>query len=57
MRIQSLLVLWAFVSLSSPQQQQQQQQLGAKGGQDGLGPNIVTDEVKFHLCYVQHFNV
>ena len=50
-------MLWAFVSLSSPQQQQHQQQLGAKGGQDGLGPNIVTDEVKFHLCYVQHFNV
>ncbi len=48
MGIPGLLVLWALVSLSSPQQQQQQQQ-GARGGQDGLSPNIVTDEVKFHL--------
>ena len=41
--IPGLLVLWALVSLSSPQQQQQQR---VRGGQEGLSPNIVTDEVR-----------
>ena len=40
--IPGLLVLWALVSLSSPQQQQQR----VRGGQEGLSPNIVTDEVR-----------
>ena len=44
MGLQGLLMLSSLISLSSPQQQQQQQH--GRGGQEGLSPNIVTEEVR-----------
>ena len=44
MGLQGLLMLSSLITLSSPQQQQQQQH--GRGGQEGLSPNIVTEEVR-----------
>ena len=54
MGLPGLLVFSALVSLSSPQQQQQQR--GRGGQQEGLSPNIVTDEVRRILHYDHHAN-
>ena len=46
MGLQGLLMLCSLISMSSPQQQQH-----GRGGQEGLSPNIVTEEVRVDCSF------